>query len=217
MGKDDLFFVKKAKDFDIDKMEFHPLTKTRWREKCEGAAEPDRYKRYIQMLLDITGFKKGIKILDVGCGVGAEVLELSYLGANCIGLDTNKDYIRLIKSVQDDSGLKNLIVIHGNGCNLPFDDETFDVVMSIEFFEHVADVDFAMREQIRVLKCGGRLLIEQANFLNPFTLSNLLVKYPLRTHGRNGGIKWLFTKGKVIRNYGGLGWDGKDEDVHSRL
>ena len=45
-------------------MELHPLTKTRWREKCERAVKPDRYKRYIQMLLDIIGSREGIKVLE---------------------------------------------------------------------------------------------------------------------------------------------------------
>lgn len=68
-----------------------------------------------------------------------------------------------------------------------------------------------------MLRSGGRLVIEQANFLNPFVLFDLLVKYPRRTHCEYGGIKWLFTKGKVKENIYGTGWAGKDEDVHTRL
>lgn len=72
--------------------------------------------------------------------------------------------------------------------------------MSKSFFEHVTNINLAMNEQIRVLKRGGRLVIVQANFLNPFTLFDLLVKYPRRTKGEHGGIKWLFTKSKVRKN-----------------
>ena len=217
LRKDDLFFVSSAKGFDVEKMELHPLTKTRWRTKCNRAAESDRYRRYIQLLLDITAFEEGIKILDVGCGVGAEVIELSYLGANCVGFDANKHHIQLIGAVKDHFGLKNLTAIYGNSCNLPFHDETFDVVMSFEFFEHAADPDLALNEQMRVLKRGGRLIIEQANLLDPFVLLDFLVKIPLRKSDKTSGMKWLFSKSKVIKDYGGLGWDGKDENVHSRL
>lgn len=211
----DLFFVTKAKEFDIDKMELPPLVKTRWKGKCERGNRPDRYEKYIQMLLDLVAFREGIKILDVGCGVGAEVIELSCLGANCVGLDADKDRIRLINQVRDDFGL-NVTGVYGDACHLPFDDETFDVVMSFEFFEHVADLDAAMKEQIRVLRRGGRLIIEQGNLLNPFGLFDLLVKYPRRTHGKYGGIKWLFTKGKVRENIYGTGCAEKDEDIHTR-
>lgn len=197
--KDDLFFLKKAKEFDIDKMEIHPLIKSKWNKLEAYTNNPNQYRRAVQMLLDIVEFKKDIKILDVGCGVGRTIIEMAYLGANCTGLDAAKDSIRLINTVRDVYKL-NVTGVYGDACNLPFDNETFDVVMSNEFFEHVTDIDLAMKEQIRVLKKGGRLVIEQANFLNPFTLFDLIVKYPRRTHGNYGGIRWLFTKSKVIEN-----------------
>ena len=217
MEKDDLFFVAKAKEFDVDKMQIKTPIKTKWKKKCERAITgTDGYKKEIQTLLDIMGFREGIKILDVGCGIGVEVIEFAYLGADCTGLDAVEDAVRLINQVQDDFGL-NVKGVCGGACHLPFDDETFDVVMSKEFFEHVADFDLAMKEQIRVLKRGGRLIIEQGNFLNPLVLTDLLIKYPLRTRGKFGGLKWLFTKSKVRENIYGTGWAGKDEDVHTRL
>jgi SAM-dependent methyltransferase len=212
----DLFFVTKVKGFDINTMELPPLVKIRWKEKCDRASQLGTYERYIQMLLDLIGFREGIKVLDVGCGVGAEIIELSYLGANCFGLDADKDRIRLINHIRDEFGL-SATGVHGDACYLPFNDEAFDVVMSFEFFEHVRDLDAAMKEQIRVLKRGGRLVIEQGNLLNPFTVFDLIVRYPRRTYGRHGGIKWLFNRGKVVDNLYGTGCAEKDEDVHTRL
>ena len=213
----ELFFVEKAKKFNINKMTVHPLIKKRWNEGCERAMKnPEGYRKDIELLSDIIGFKKGIKVLDVGCGVGSYAIELSNIGAHCIGLDAAEDAIKVINQIQIDFGL-NVKGVYGDACNLPFDDETFDVVMSYEFFEHVTDIDLAMKEQIRVLRSGGRLVIEQANFLNPFGLFDLLVKYPRRTKGEYGGMKWLFTKSKVRENIYGTGWTGKDEDIHTRL
>lgn len=216
MEMSDLFFIKRARDLDIDKMQLHSLIKTRWQGKCKAASNPDSYKKHVQTLLDITGFKEGIKILDVGCGVGAEVIELANLGGDCTGLDGARDAVRLINQVRDDFGIK-VRGVYGDAANMPFDDESFDIVMSWDFFEHVADFNQAMKEQIRVLKRGGRLIIPNANLLSPFALFDLLVRYPIRTRGRYGGIKWLFTKGKVRENIYGTGWTGKDEDIHTRL
>lgn len=138
------------------------------------------------------------------------------MGAQCIGLDAAEDAIKVINQIRNDYGM-HVKGVCGDACDLPFDDGVFDVVMSQEFFEHVTDIDLAMNEQIRVLRSGGRLVIEQANLLNPFTLFDLLVKYPRRTNGEHGGIKWLFTKSKVRENIYGTGWTGKDEDIHTRL
>jgi ubiquinone/menaquinone biosynthesis C-methylase UbiE len=217
MKADELFFVEKEKEFNIDKMKVHPLIKKRWNEGGERATKnPEGYRKDIEMLSDIIGFEEGIKVLDVGCGVGLHVIELSNIGAHCIGLDAAEDAIKIINQIRNDFGI-NVKGVYGDACNLPFDDETFDVVMSQEFFEHVTDIDQAMKEQIRVLRDGGRLIIEQANLLNPFTLYNLLIKYPIRTKGDHGGIKWLLTKSKIRENLYGTGWTGKDEDVHTRL
>jgi len=211
-----LFFINKVREFNINKMELHPLIKTKWQAKCKTASNANGYKKHIQTLVDIIGFKKGAKILDVGCGVGAEVIELANLGGDCTGLDGAKDVVRLINKVRDDFGLR-VRGVYGDACNMPLDDESFDIVMSWDFFEHVADFNQAMKEQIRVLKKGGRLIIPNANLLSPFTLFDLLIKYPIRTRGQYGGIKWLFTKGKVRENIYGTGWTGKDEDIHTRL
>lgn len=134
------------------------------------------YPKYVSMLLDIT---RG-RVLDVGCGIGDEVAILTSHGVDCTGLDINIDR-------KPD--------IRGNGYSLPFRDESFDTVMSFEFLEHV-DIDRALREQIRVLKTGGRLVIEQANLFDPLYLLHLS-KSPINW------IRFFLNK--------------ESEDIHSRL
>jgi len=218
LGGEEFFFVNKAKDFDVDKMGLPVGIRSLWSRRCRLAdRKPDKYLSYMEMLLGIIRFRRGINIVDVGCGVGTEIIELSHLGANCIGLDVHRDAIELVNSVKNFFGLEGLECVYGDACNLPFKDETFDVVMSNQLFEHVIDINAVVTEQIRILKRGGRLIIEQANLLNPLTLMDLLIKYPIRTHGKYGGFKWLLAKSKVKKNIYGTGWDGKDEDVHSRV
>lgn len=210
----DLFFRTSANGFDVDKMQVSPLVKRRWRGKCKEGAKPS-YERYIRMLQDLVGFKEGIRILDVGCGVGAEAIELSHLGAKCVGIDGDMHRILLLNQVANDFSL-DVNGIYSDACNLPFDNETFDTVMSLEFFEHVTDLDAAMKEQIRVLRRGGRLVIEQGNLATPAAVFGLFILYFLKTRGRHGGLRWLFTKGKVIKDPYGSNCAQRDEDIHSR-
>lgn len=216
MEEKDLFFKTRAANFNIDKMELHLSVKNQWKNKSKVTADSDKYQQRIQIILDAIKFRECIKILDVGCGFGFQIIELAHLGAHCIGLDASEANVRIINQIRDDFGL-NLRGIYGDGCNLPFNDETFDVVISRQFFEHVTDIDLAMREQIRVIVTGGRLIIEQSNLFSPLVLFDLLIKYQFRTRGKYGGIKWLFNKSKVRENIYGSGWSGKDEDIHSSL
>jgi SAM-dependent methyltransferase len=214
--QNNLFFIKYANSLNINQMAFPQFLKDQWEGKCQKATNTYFYSKYFEMMLESIRFQPGTKILDVGCGVGAEVIELSYLGAECTGIDAYNDCVNLLNRIATDFKL-NVKGFCGSGCKLPFADASFDVVMSFEFFEHVNNIDQAMAEQIRVLKSGGRLIIEQANLFNPSTLIDLLIKYPRRTQGRNGGLKWLFTKGKIRHNLYDMGWDGRDEDIHTRF
>lgn len=212
----DLFFLTKIKDIETMGIIINPRIKDKWTETQKGiSANVETYQRNIQMLIDITHFKKDMTILDIGCGFGQEIIELANLGGNCVGIDAVEDYSNLITTIGKTYDIK-VKGDFGDACALPYENETFDIVMSRSFFEHLKDFDIGMKEQIRVLRKGGKLIVRDGNFLCPLTLYDLLIKYPRRTNGKYGGIRWLFTKGKVRENlYEVGGWTGKDEDVHS--
>jgi len=96
------------------------------------------------------------KLLDFGCG--------------------SKPYESLFSNVQEYIGLdyKNdghnhsneSVDVFYNGKEIPFEDETFDSVLSTQVFEHVEDIEFTIRELHRVLKKDGKILIT-APFIFP--------------------------------------------------
>jgi SAM-dependent methyltransferase len=170
-----------------------------------------RYRRELDMILKLVGAAPG-RVLDIACGVGFRVVELAQAGHEAHGLDIDPNLCRLTAAGAERFELPARITC-GDACRIPFADGSFDVVMSNSFFEHVYDIDTALNEQIRVLKPGGLLIIEDGNFLNPLLLLDLLVFYAIRTRGRHGGLKWLFTKGRVRQNLYGYLPLGRDEDV----
>lgn len=169
------------------------------------------FQEALALYQETVGPNRDQTLLDVACGMGEYILELGYLGYACHGIDMNEDKCAIIDHIAQSERLP-VQIQKGSGDALPFDDAVFDVVMSKSYFEHVPDPDLALREQIRVLKPGGKLLIIDGNFLYPPSLFGLLVLYPIRTKGKYGGLKWLFTKHQVRQDIYQLGWDGKDED-----
>jgi len=206
---------QKIIDTNIDELKLPFHVKRDWYRDMERATKSN-YINYIKFLYDIVKFRPGIIILDVGCGIGSDIAELSWLGANCIGIEVDLKCIRLLNHIRRNNRL-SLTCIHCDAHFFPFRNSFIDVIMSNQFFEHASNLDQCLNEQIRALRKGGRLIIRQGNLLSPLSLYTLLIKYPKRTNGKYGGIKWLFTKGKVIENIYGTGWTGKDEDSHSRL
>jgi ubiquinone/menaquinone biosynthesis C-methylase UbiE len=86
-------------------------------------------------------------------GSDGKVLEVGSLNVNGMMRNYYKDYI----GVDMRSG-ENVDVI-ANGHQLPFSDETFDKVLSLETLEHDSEFWTTIKELVRVLKVGGKLII----------------------------------------------------------
>jgi SAM-dependent methyltransferase len=100
------------------------------------------------------GVSRDAKILDVGTSTGSNLRLLRNLGFSRVtGLDLSLDAIRFCES----KGLGQ--VQQGSVCEMPFPDETFDVVLATDIIEHVDDHRLAVAEISRVLVPGGKVLV----------------------------------------------------------
>lgn len=92
-----------------------------------------------------------IRILDVGCGTGANLEMLKQFGES-EGVDVSDDALEFCRK-------KGLKVHKGLAEELPFEDETFDLVTALDVVEHLDDDVAGLKEMLRVLKTGGKTLI----------------------------------------------------------
>ncbi len=92
-----------------------------------------------------------LKILDVGCGTGGNLEMLEKFGA-AEGVDVSDDALEFCQS-------KGLTVHKGLAEELPFADESFDVVTALDVVEHLDDDIAGLKEMHRVTKTGGKTLI----------------------------------------------------------
>lgn len=112
---------------------------------------------------DRLGDLHGARILDVGAGFGRHCFEAARRGASVVALDYADDEV-----VQTRATIGAMIeageitsdrfagVLRGDATRLPFDDDSFDVVVTSEVLEHIQDDVSAIAEMVRVLKPGGR-------------------------------------------------------------
>ena len=91
------------------------------------------------------------RILDVGCGTGANLEMLAQFGES-EGVDVSDDALAFC-------GLKGLKAQKGLAEELPFNDETFDLTTALDVVEHLDDDVAGLKEMYRVTKKGGYSLI----------------------------------------------------------
>jgi len=98
------------------------------------------------------------RILDVGCGTGANLLMLSQFG-DAEGVDISEDALAFCR----ERGLANVKL--GAAEKLPYDDGTFDLVTALDVVEHLDDDLGGLSEMRRVLRPGGRVLLFVPTFM----------------------------------------------------
>jgi SAM-dependent methyltransferase len=94
---------------------------------------------------------KNPKILDVGCGTGANLEMLAQFGES-EGVDVSDDALEFCKA-------KGLKAHKGLAEKLPFADESFDLVTALDVVEHLDDDVAGLTEMNRVLRKDGRALM----------------------------------------------------------
>ena len=122
-------------------------------------------QRRLEMILRFAEGRERGTVLENGCGVGMYAAKLAEHGGRVVGLEYDFARARAARS-------RNDAIVNAAGEALPFPAETFDLILSHEVLEHVADDAAAVREMVRTLKPGGRIVIFCPNR-----------GYPFETHG----------------------------------
>jgi len=105
---------------------------------------------------------KGATVLDIGCGAGVDTILAAMMTGpegKAIGVDIVPEMLQRAEANLRLIDLKNVTFHSVTGEHLPFPDDHFDVVISNGVINLIPDKDAAMREILRVMKAGGRLMI----------------------------------------------------------
>jgi SAM-dependent methyltransferase len=122
-------------------------------------------ERRLDIILRAAGERIKGRLLENGCGVGMYVEKLSALGGTVIGLEYDRERAT-------EARRRSPHILNAAGESIPLPVSTFDLILSHEVIEHVQDDRAAIREMVRVLRPGGRIILFCPNR-----------GYPFETHG----------------------------------
>ena len=102
---------------------------------------------------------QGKRILDIGCGIGGPAFEMANTyGADVVGIDLEAPLIDRANGYAESRGLQDRCTFQTVEAGpLPFDDQSFDVVVSSGAFTQIEDKAGILGESLRVLRPGGYL------------------------------------------------------------
>lgn len=103
-------------------------------------------------------FLKKPKLLDIGCGNGAFLRQVASRLAEGHGVDASAGMLKMARTKAHEKNISNLHFNQISGPKLPYEDNSFDYVISVLSFRYL-DWDPMVHEILRVLKPGGRILI----------------------------------------------------------
>ena len=111
----------------------------------------DYPKKLCAYLFQSFGFKEGMRMLEPGCGRGEFLKNFKDLGLDVVGVDASPEAIAFVDGL-------DIKLCDIENEKLPFDDNTFDVIYSKSFIEHLYYPEKYLEEAYRVLKPQGMLL-----------------------------------------------------------
>ncbi|MFZ0806192.1 MAG: methyltransferase domain-containing protein, partial [Candidatus Sulfotelmatobacter sp.] len=135
-----------------------------WATAGEGPKMEQHHLDITEKTIRLMNLRPGERVLDLGCGSGWATRLLARLVGEgpegfgqVIGLDVSDEMVRQARESSKD--FENVLYVWGSAQQIPWEENFFDKVLSVESFYYYADQDRALMELFRVMAPRGRLFI----------------------------------------------------------
>ena len=134
-----------------------------WAEAGKGEEMEHHHISITQQTLAMMGLRPGQRVLDLGCGAGwasrllAQMVAGGERPGQVIGVDVSDEMIRRARAAS--TQYDNLMFVVGSAQQIPWEENFFDKVLSVESFYYYGDQEGALDELFRVMAPKGELYI----------------------------------------------------------
>lgn len=136
-----------------------------WANPRQALNTPEDFRQAAEQLTrEVYGaaqVQDGLKVLDTGCGFGGTIASLNeqFSQMQLVGLNIDGRQLEQARKKVIAQDSNTIEFVEGNACELPFADQSVDVVLAVECIFHFPDRQQYFQEVQRVLKPGGRLAL----------------------------------------------------------
>jgi len=167
--------LKKTRDWKKKVASYYDQEAEKWVK--DTFTEPEQYyfSPYFTRLAELK--PKGKCALDIGCGGGVFTFELChYPFSEIYALDISEKMLSVVEHERKRRGITNVKTIKSDVEKLPFEDNSFDFIISVGVMECLKEQKKALAEMYRVLKPGGTLYIRWINRNGIWGTTELVLK-----------------------------------------
>lgn len=116
----------------------------------------------VDTIIEMSEVSTNHTVLDLACGTGIVACEFAKYANRVIGLDITSDMLDQATKIQKKNNLLNIEFNLANVENLPYQDNSFDIVFTRYSFHHFLDPNRVFDEMIRVCKANGKIIVVDA-------------------------------------------------------
>lgn len=163
-------------------------------------------------IIDIFKKEKIKRVLDLGCGIGRNLIPLAKHGFIVDGIDYAPEAIKQTKSILKKEKLKATLIEGNIYKTLPYKNESFDGLISVQVIQHANENNLvrAIKEIYRVLKPGGIIFVTVCGRISKGKVRYCLVKtakkiapntYVPSIGDEKGQVHFIYTKSLIYKHF----------------
>jgi SAM-dependent methyltransferase len=183
--------------------------------------ELDEYRfdklAYLPKVVDFNGFR-GQRLVEIGCGIGTDLVRFAKGGAHVLGVDLSETAIRLARRNLEVHGFPPDRFVIGDGSRLPLPDQSVDVFYAHGVLQYAADPRGIVTEAQRVLRPGGTAIFMVYNRVSWLMAMSKVMKVALEHQDAPGLRMYSIPEYReLLRGFGSVEIIPERFPVKSRL
>merc|ERR1712188_61552 len=165
-----------------------------------------RHEHYLALKMKLD---RGMRVLDIGCGVGGPAREIArFAEVHVTGLNNNAYQVERANKLTAQIGMESAVkFVKGNFMEIPFPDNSFDCVYEIEATAHAPSKTDCYAEVMRVVKPGGYFASYEWCLTDKYDPENAQHRAIKKGIEEGDGLPYIATTAEVVEALEAVGWE----------
>ncbi|MBJ7457220.1 MAG: class I SAM-dependent methyltransferase [Thermoleophilia bacterium] len=148
-----------------------------------------------EIVVELAGVSEGDRVLDVACGTGNATIAAAVRGAGVVGVDLSEGLLGIARGRADAAGLPDVVLRAGDAVDLPVEQGSFDVALSVFGVIFATDADAAVANMLAAVRPGGVIAIASWISRGPICAAGMALRKAFPSDSGTEAFDWTRPEG----------------------